>query len=475
MAENIGKIEELVREFQDMGYDPETIRNFIEAEKINDKNRTFLTIRANLCKKYKPLQKKVKIEYQELKLHSTLMSSFPQNYAFDDTCTVFQVPIEPFKRITDLYFLEDESEIDAGLSRHLEFIKAKFQVLHGIPSFSRVTEASERLIYVVGRVGFEEKNDIEQIFLEDSTGKIQLSLEEIEFYALFPGQIIMVEGTSDSLRFAVSKLYTATFDSIPPPLTSRQKVLIAVASGPFSTPDLNFSIFLNFIQQVQVNVLILIGPLVDCENAIVKSGNITIADLSIHDATYEEMFLALEGQIQQKCREKQCEVIIVPHIQEACHMYPLPLPSLKESFPTISDSPCNPALLLIDSIRIDIVPYDIVHEMISQTVIHSRTMTNKISTSLSNLFHQHSYLPVIPNSFPIEYSKFSHFCTRSPPNIFITTSKFPILTNAFPGVICVKSMSFNEPNNFGNYAVINISKSGSDFSQGIGVKYYKLS
>ena len=481
MAETDQAIEDLVREFVQNGYDAQMIRDHIEAEILNNKGlKNIPAIKRSLDKKLpKPTIKKLTPNLAPIPIQtSTLTASHPVPYEFNDVCIPIPQGITPYyPSISDSYFLDEDEEIDRNLTAHFEFLKNLYQSTHNIQGFARLTESSDTEICVVGRVYIEEERDQETLYLEDSTGKIQLKLGGLETYSVFPGQIVMARGLSDSLQFTATELYTSSSNTLSKsPMTSNRKLMVAVAAGPFCTAELNFDIFLQFLDKItkEVNLLILIGPFVDSENKVIQKGNISIPSLNIEDGTYEAIFSVLDQHIYAARIANKCEVLLIPHVNEVCHVFPLPMPGLKESYPTNLECPCAPAQLVIDGIKIDVVPYDIVHELVSQTIIHAPTSINKITTALNNLFQQHCYMPVIPNSFPVEYSKFEHFCFQEFPNIFITTSRMPVNHTAVQGTICMRVLPFIEGKTHGSYAVINISKTYEHFNDGIGIKYFKL-
>ena len=404
------------------------------------------------------------------------------NYNFNDLCIPRTFPIN-YNVINEKYFFEDEGKIEENLENQLKMLTRKYSERHGV-NVSRLTESSETEMHIVGRLYIEEKNDQELMHLEDSTGRILLNLEKIEQYSLFPGQIIMAKGLSDSLEFIVTELYTNTYTNpfANIPKTSNSKIMLGVVAGPFNSPLslesplLDFSVFLNFLNQIvkEVNLLIIIGPIVDSENEIIKTGNINIPSLGINDGSFEDIFNALNQYISNISTHHNCSIIYIPHIREMCHVFPLPMPGLKESYQTACECPSSPAYLNIDGIDIDIVPYDIIHEIISGLVIRSKTLVNKISTALDSVFNQYCYMPIIPNSLPVEYSKYDKFCINRIPQIFISTSKMAFKPDMIPGIITVKAPIFSEGNKKGNYVIINISKNQGNFYDSVGIKQFKL-
>lgn len=480
--------EELVNFFIDNASDEDTLRNEIEAFDLNNPNITYE-------KKFRELEKKyggrrgntIRIEIRELAYDYSVISKFPEEYMLDDRMQKKDVKIN-FTPIEENYFLEDPHIVLENLQKHIDFMSALYSNYYKV-LISRTNEESTTPIYIVGRISISEELGIETISIENR-GKVRLDLENITEYALFPGQIIMVKGTSDTFTFIVSDVITELF--IPPPPLNNSQFLIGVVSGPFSTVELDYSIFLSFLDKIctEVNVLIIIGPFVDNDNPIIQEGIVNSEVLKIKNGSYEDIFNKIQGNIIDLHKTTGCEIIYVPHIREIEHIFPLPMPGLDNTYQTNYVTspqepkknilkkfhcPPSPAQISINDTRIHVAPYDFIHEIIQSAALRTQKLINKISMSLLQTMNQHSYLPVIPNSLPVEYSKYNYFKFEQPPHILIVQSKFPVQAESVPGMICVKSTSFVEGNKIGNYAIINVAgQGGRMINECVGVKYYRI-
>ena len=479
MAANI---EDIVAEFIEKGYEEQKIRDEILAGRTNGKMLSM--IHNDLRKRWRPVEKKICVPVpNDLGLQNTneLKSKFPLDYDLNDYLVPRLFEVRHYNKIKDKYFLEDEEKIEEMFAAHIQRLSLKFKQKYGV-EVSRLTESSENELFVVGRLYVEERNDRETFFLEDSSGKIQLNLENVSNYAIFPGQVIMIKGISDSYTLKASEIYAETFENSPDCLTSQHKILIGLMAGPFSAPlhlsdnHLDYSVFLSCLNDLmkKVNILIIIGPFVDSENEVIKSGNLNIPSLNIVDGTYEDIFLVINQIINQNATENQCQVLYVPHIREVSHVFPLPMPGLTETFDTNIECSTSPCLINIDGIPIHIVPYDILKEINSNLSVKTSVPLNKIQTSVKNFLHQFCCMPLIPNIFPVEYSKFDKFCYDHPPKILITTSVLGLNPEINSGVLTFRVPSFNEllSDKFGHYMIMNISKGLPNFFKGVGIKHF---
>ncbi|OMJ73472.1 hypothetical protein SteCoe_27835 [Stentor coeruleus] len=482
-SEEINSIEELVKYFSE--YDEEeNIRNNIEAINLNFiTNNQGGSLNSELKKKYssKPkIYKRVKVGKSTNSF--SILSKFPNEYPFDDQIISKKLNIS-YPTIQDNYFLEESHVVSEKLQSHIDYMSALYSNYYKV-LISRTNEESTTPIYIVGRIFICEEAGIETISIENR-GKVRLDIDNITEYALFPGQIVMVKGTSDTYTFIVSEIITELFK--PSPTLPESQFLVGLVSGPFSTVDLDYSIFIAFLDKIctEVNALIIIGPIVDNDNEIIQEGIINIESLDIKNGSYEDIFNNIQGHLIKLKEEESCEIIYVPHTREIQHIFPLPMPGLNYTFETkyklSTDSPekslyypPSPAKISIDGTRIHVVPYDFIHEIIQPAVLKSQKLINKISMSLLQTMNQHSYLPIMPNSLPVEYSKYEHFIFEQPPHILIVQSKFPVQFESVPGILCVKSTSFAEGNKIGNYSIINVAGGGRSVNECIGVKNYRI-
>jgi hypothetical protein len=132
--------------------------------------------------------------------------------------------------------------------------------------------------------------------------RVKLELKDIESYSLFPGQVILVQGTASSGRVIVAKRLV---EGVPRPLPmsspaklleyhhnnrhyqSGQPLHIIVAAGPYTTSENllyePFEALLTHIIRVKPDVVVLTGPFVDVNQPLLESGDVVLDDLDDDD------------------------------------------------------------------------------------------------------------------------------------------------------------------------------------------------
>ena len=152
--------------------------------------------------------------------------------------------------------------------------------------------------------------------LAQGGGTVKLDLREVPRYAVFPGQVLGVQGaTTGADRLAVSDLHTASAAPYARmPLANAAALArvrgkggptrVWVAAGPFTDPrDLLFEPLQEFLAEATQaeegqapNVLVLQGPFVDLEHPMVRSTAPMAmdADAYLVPSTYKEVWLSGE-------------------------------------------------------------------------------------------------------------------------------------------------------------------------------------
>jgi len=251
---------------------------------------------------------------------------------------------------------------------------------------------SPETVWVCGRIccdATEGKLNQSSVVLEgswrESRGKrVELDLTTIEKlspYALFPGQVVLVEGVNASGKTMV---VTRLVEGAPKPRMRSPRSLLKeynfssrfqngaplsvyVASGPFTTSDnLSYEPFQDLLRLVLVHkpdVVVLLGPFVDSTQPLLSEGKeITLTTVDDRGreytagATYEMVFIeriVRDGLRAMFNAEDEngavaTQFIFVPALQDAHHHFVYPQPP----FPTLDlereqpgDSPSLSTLL----------------------------------------------------------------------------------------------------------------------------------
>jgi hypothetical protein len=462
MAGREQEVMELKEEYIKKGCNIDQIDNTIEAWVLS--KLSLGKLRASLDKLNRETKKNysIPVASQETPFIPTLKNTYSNSQNLNESYEDISLKIKNNLTLTNqTFFLEDQEMIELQLEQHREELHRFFKENYQFAEYTG-NETPDQDIWVVGRVELRDDDDDDEYFLVTKIETYRLSLNEISDFAIFPGQVILVGGRIQNADIIVKNIITDPRKDLRIPVNLTSKLKIAVFSGPFTDSSLDFNHFFTTVSQVskQVNLIIIVGPIVDCENEKIKSFSFKAPNSNIENCTYEQL---LDTVLRALNSIKSCKILIVPHERETCHLFPLPMPELRTCYASQVENSIFPENLLtcqapgfieVNGLNIHIVPFDIVREISNLLNLKPQYGKNKIQIAMNQLIQQGTYLPVIPNNLPVEYTKFMHFCPESLPNILILNSELSVKFNSIPGVTCVKMIDYYDKKNIGNYSVI---------------------
>ena len=206
-------------------------------------------------------------------------------------------------------------------------------------------------VIVIGRVCCETTGKLNErsVMLEGSLRtshgqRVMLMLADCDDVQLFPGQIIAAVGMSGNMGQEFNARQIIPGLPVPRMVIPRPKahqwlqeynkapVTMSCAAGPFCSSDsVDFAPLKALGDQIIANgtdVLFLMGPLLDCNNNLVKSGDITTPDgkfMGFQDIYFEIILPILDSLCRAAPR---CQIYYVPSTSELLHLSPMPQPPL---------------------------------------------------------------------------------------------------------------------------------------------------
>ncbi|KAK9696353.1 DNA-directed DNA polymerase alpha subunit pol12 [Basidiobolus ranarum] len=284
------------------------------------------------------------------------------------------------------YMFEKISEKSKVLDDRIENFADIFRETYNWEILSNPAQSTQSSVVTGGRVcsDSEAKINDKSILLEPSriigSGlRVQLDLNEIPSFAMFPGLIIGVEGLNNTgASFTASKVFQAP---VPPrSMTPVSQLLfnnyddsrlggrplgMVVASGPYRLDDnldfVPFAELLATIGKEKPDILLLVGPFVDQDHPLIREGDF--------DGTVEEIF---DEYIAQPLRDLEnsspsTSVFLIPSIRDIVHDYyifPQPaLDSYEFRLPKNVQTLSNPAQFTINEIHFAISSHDILFHL----------------------------------------------------------------------------------------------------------------
>jgi len=254
------------------------------------------------------------------------------------------------------------------------------------------------------------------VSLEGSTegsfgARVRLELRDLDSYSLFPGQVVKVTGRNPAGHCLVVKSISSASSkpmkkSAPTASVFAMPTSVVVASGPFScTNDLKYeplNDLLDFVAAENPDALILCGPLVDVENAFVKTGS--CGDMDFDDIA-RNVTLTIERKLGFNDRDSKLKtkVIYVPSVRDAMldSVFPQPAPvklaknTLFESSTRAFVAP-NPGTFEINGVVFSVVTHDILKHLSAQEISKGGVAIDRLSRLATHVISQAYAYPLYP-------------------------------------------------------------------------------
>ena len=369
-----------------------------------------------------------------------------------------------------------QTERAAVLDRQLEEVGEELRTRHKLPEYLPVNQPSQELAFVCGRIcceASEGKLNATSVVLEGtrqgSAGfRVNLDLSQVPQWALFPGQIVAVEGVNSSGRKLVARrIFSDT--SAPSAQTMPSKLqlynhsaqylggeplTVLAAAGPFTTAhDMEyepFSDFLNVIAKIRPDVVTLVGPFVDANHPKVASGSSTVKfEGRDMEMSFEDMFqFKIKTEIEKALRAMHAKdglrtrVVIVPSLDDVQHDFVYPQPPFNYNFDdAVSDDVIllsNPATFSLNEVTFGVTSSDILFHMGSDEIAKTAGQTApRIVRLAEHCLEQHSYYPLFPARAGVAQLDLRHqqkYQLPRTPDVMIVPSKFQFFADR---VFCI--------------------------------------
>lgn len=304
------------------------------------------------------------------------------------------------------------------------------------------------LITTYGQIcsDFVDKLDPSAILLEGSHeltngNSVQLNLSKLSNYAVFPGQVVAVQGFNPhGNSFIAQKLFTdasgsSATQSIIPTFTGSLHIVVAV--GPFTvSSNLSYAPLQELVKYVTnhiPHVLILIGPFVDASQE-------NVADITMMDL-YDTFFEALIQNVMSQLEGLNIKVVLVPSAKDAHHhvVFPTPPYKVRKTYPNLQ---CvgDPSILNIEGLTLGATSTDILFHLSKQECSYGTQGSDRISRLASHLLCQQSFYPLYPSNEDvfIDYELLEqHGAINFIPNILIVPSSLRYFIKYINGCVVI--------------------------------------
>lgn len=275
-------------------------------------------------------------------------------------------------------------------------------------------------------------------------------------HSLFPGQYLVVEGVSTSrTKLLVKQLY---YDVPMKAVTSNNApVTVWTVSGPYTHhSDLAFDLLNALLAQAKAqhpDVLVLLGPFVDCNHPIVASGKPTMAlgedgvEGEHLPVDFTDILSVMLSYITAALNDTKIKVCLVPCTDDVTHnVVAFPQPALE--LPEETNSPrfvClpNPAVFSLNNqVTVGVANIDTLFDFQAEgSPFQGYNARENFSRLTAQMLTAKSFYPVVPPapaSF-VDLSFTAQFDIQSPLNVLLTPSKLQPFAHedVASGTVCI--------------------------------------
>jgi DNA polymerase alpha subunit B len=349
-----------------------------------------------------------------------------------------------------------------ALEEHFEHVANRLQVIHRLEDVVRLGPPQTHDTFtVIGRVcaikATQNTSQTSMLFLKNGQ-RIKLDLVRLLNYSLFPGQIVAVRASNPyGVRLICQDIYTDA--SLPhyAQLPSAQQLQtslraraarIILASGPFTAPNnWKYDPLMDLLSSKQPDLLVLMGPFVDCEHTKVKEE----CDVTY---TFEMQFMKVYKELRKYAeRSPHTHVVVVPSLRDVHHDAVFPQPPF-----TIAPSPDvpsnlhfvpNPAYFLFNGILIGACSTDVLRHLAAEevSVTNANQKVDRFVHLTQHLIHQQSFYPLFPPAavedvVPLHVSELRRVTFADlphTPDILLFASDFHCFARKVDNVLCVNA------------------------------------
>ncbi|XP_054838026.1 DNA polymerase alpha subunit B isoform X2 [Eublepharis macularius] len=277
------------------------------------------------------------------------------------------------------------------LSYKIEELGEALKEHYQIEEFSSLNVPAQEPVAVLGQIGCDSngKLNARSVILEgdrehSSGGQIPVDVSELVEYSLFPGQVVVMEGTnSTGGQLVASKLYEGVplpFHKPTSPTEEPEQQMVLVACGPYTTSDsMTYDPIVDLIEVInksRPDICILLGPFVDAKHTQVE------------------------------------RVLFVS----------------------------DPCTLEINGVVFGLTSTDLLFHMGAEEISSSSSILDRFSRILKHVLTQRSYYPLYPpvEEINIDYENFYHHAHLPvTPDVLITPSDLRYFIKDILGCICM--------------------------------------
>ncbi|KAI9183590.1 DNA-directed DNA polymerase alpha subunit pol12 [Blastocladiella emersonii ATCC 22665] len=361
--------------------------------------------------------------------------------------------IQPYK-----YMYDKVGELGEMMEDYLYVFEQRFrEALPDVDEFTNPGYASQTTVFALGRLVLEDArkfahdNLVFECARKFNGVRVKLVLDPaLPFHSLFPGQVIVVEGTNpEGYAFHVQKIHHLP---LPDPPTTRASALLAqpqkphgllVAAGPYTTSDnLDYAPLQELVHLIETHApeaVVLLGPFVDDRHPLIQSGDV--------DLLPEDLFRhRVADPLARVAAAKACEIVLVLSPYDMVHPYcTFPQPAFPSSLLGTTAAGAltmlpNPVQFSWHELVVGVAARDTVLELAgaewtTAAAPPPHVGTDRAMRAVRGVLEQRSFYPLFPppESAPaVEYSQLGQLELQAAPDLVILPSQLRIAAKPLP-------------------------------------------
>ncbi|KAK3913841.1 DNA polymerase alpha subunit B [Frankliniella fusca] len=288
----------------------------------------------------------------------------------------------------------------------VDWLGKEICVRHGLEDPDHLKKLHSEPFIGVGHICCDANGRLNptSVLLEGARGhpsfgiSVPLKLTSVSSYAIFPGQVVAVEGTNPTGETLVAQrvLCDAPLPLPSEPLrlsTANGPLHVVVASGPFTQSDTMtyqpLEDLIMYVQEHQPHVVILVGPFIDALHPQVNDGLLA--------QPFNEIFENIVDTLMRPLASCHTEVVLVPSSRDVHHqpVYPTPPYVIRKAHPRLHLVP-DPSFLDVNGILFGITATDVLMHIGREEVCNPPQGHDRLGRLASHLLNQRSMYPLYP-------------------------------------------------------------------------------
>ncbi|KAG0165798.1 DNA-directed DNA polymerase alpha subunit pol12 [Apophysomyces sp. BC1015] len=378
------------------------------------------------------------------------------------TINVVQKPIGEYR-----YMFEKIKEKAEGLDDRIEYIAEAIDQSYGLhDAFDNPTRSTQarRICCDASEGKLNEKS----IQLETSRNlgmgkRVRLDLDRLDKYALFPGQIVAVEGTNNTGKtFTVDKILMPPMPAAAP-LAEKDSyngniqetaIDMVLAAGPYTLDDdlayQPLDELIKMCAKQKPDIVLLMGPFVSETHPAISTGSV---DASPESIFREEITTRLASLAKESPGTR---ILVMPHANDIIHEYPMfPQPRIRQSLLVDGvESLSNPASIEINGNVFTIGNIDTLFSLSREEIAKSKTQSDRLGRLVRHLLQQQSFYPLFPSAIgdSIDAERTPDIQIPFAPDFLVVPSQLKHFTRLVDNVVCINPGYLSKRQSGGTYA-----------------------